>query len=505
MLVCGGQMGNQRDLESKAGRSGKGIPSKSFFLNDREQALSRNLGAVLLDVLREDLGLTGTKDGCREGDCGACMVLLGTPRPEGVRYQTVNSCLLPIGDAAGRHVVTIEGLDRQDPGPVHQALLEEGAIQCGFCTPGLVIALTGFFLSGAPLSATEGIAALGGNICRCTGYVAIRRAIARLCEQFPDLEPAERLSPSARVAALVERRVLPRYFLDVPDRLRGLVQNSAAEASGEESDARSSVLVAGGTDLFVTQADALRGAELTFLSRREDLQEIRLEDDLCCIGAATPLTAIEESPVIRRLLPGLGRHFERIASSPIRNRATVAGNIVNASPAGDLSVMFLALDASVVLALGAGRRTIRLRDFFRSYKVVDMAEEEMIVEINFPIPDAATRFDFEKVGRRVRLDIASVNSALRLRFQDDRIVEAHVAAGSVAPIPLYLRKTSAFLRGRPISAATARAAAAVAGGEISPISDVRGSADYKRALLQRLIPVHFLTMFPERIREEDLG
>jgi len=505
MLVCGDRMGNKSDFKPIAGQSGKSISSKSFFLNDREQALSLNLGTVLLDVLREDLGLTGTKDGCREGDCGACMVLIGTPQPEGIRYQTVNSCLLPIGDTAGRHVVTVEGLDQHDPGPVHQALLEEGTIQCGFCTPGLVIALTGFFLSGAPLSATEGIAALGGNICRCTGYVAIKRAITRLCEQFPDLEPEEGFSPSARVAALVERGVLPRYFLDVPARLRGSIEVRAAETSGEDREARYPVLVAGGTDLFVTQADSLRDAELTFLSRREDLQGVRLEGDLCCIGAATPLAAIEESPVIRRLFPELGRHFGRIASLPIRNRATVAGNIVNASPAGDLSVMFLALDATVVLARGTGRRTIRLRDFFQSYKAVDMAADEMIVEIRFPVPEAATRFDFEKVGRRVHLDIASVNSAIRLRFQDDRIVEAHVAAGSVAPIPLYLRSTAAFLQGQPISAATARAAAAVAGGEISPISDVRGSADYKRALLQRLISVHFLKMFPERIREEDLG
>ncbi|MDP2914286.1 MAG: FAD binding domain-containing protein [Candidatus Aminicenantes bacterium] len=507
-----------------------------FFLNDREQAVSRSRGAVLLDVLREDLGLTGTKDGCREGDCGACLVLLGIPQPDGIRYQTVNSCLLPLGDVAGRHVVTIEGLNQPNINPIQQALLDEGAIQCGFCTPGLVIALTGFLLSGVPLSADNGIAALGGNICRCTGYVSIRRAIARLCEQFRDLEPARELSSSARITALVMRQVLPRYFFDISARLRGLeaaemnprvksgaltrdlnTRLSAAEADpqtkpgapaaapGEEHEARSPILVAGGTDLFVTQADQLRDAELMFLSQREDLQGIRIEDNFCCIRAATPLTAIEASPIIRRLFPDLGRHFARIASLPIRNRATVAGNIVNASPAGDLSVMFLALNATVVLARGKRQRRIWLRDFFRGYKTLDMAADEMIVEIRFPVPDAATRFDFEKVGRRVHLDIASVNSAIQLRVRDDRIVEAHAAAGSVAPVPLYLRNTVAFLQGQPISAATARAAAAVAGSEISPISDVRGSADYKRALLQRLLLAHFLTMFPGRIREEDLG
>jgi xanthine dehydrogenase small subunit len=361
---------------------------------------------VLLDVLRDDLGLTGTKEGCREGDCGACLVLLGSQHPDGISYQTINSCLFPLGDMEGRHVVTIEGLNQPDLSPVQQALFEEGAIQCGFCTPGLVIALTGFLLSGAPLSAADGIAALGGNICRCTGYVSIRRAISRLCEQFSDLEPADGLSPSARIIALVTRQVLPRYFLEIPAGLQDLVQSATAVAPGEEHEVHFPVLVAGGTDLFVTQAEKLHDTAITFLSRREDLQGIRVEDDLCCIRAATPLAAIEASSIIRQMLPDLGRHFARIASLPVRNRATVAGNIVNASPAGDLSVLFLALNATVVLVRGAQRREVLLRDFFRGYKVLDMAADEMIAEIRFPVPDTAARFNFEKVGRREHLDIA---------------------------------------------------------------------------------------------------
>jgi xanthine dehydrogenase small subunit len=477
----------------------------SFFLNDREQTVSRSRGAVLLDVLRDDLGLTGTKEGCREGDCGACLVLLGIPKPEGISYRTVNSCLLPLGEVGGCHVVTIEGLNQPDLSPVQQALVDEGAIQCGFCTPGLVIALTGFLLSGAPLSAAEGIAALGGNICRCTGYAGIRRAITRLCDQFSELEPANKASSPKRIAALVNRGVLPRYFLDIPARLSGPADAAKAEVSGEELETRFAVPVAGGTDLFSTQADELLSAELAFLARREDLLGIRVEDDNCCIGAATPLAEIEASPVLRRLIPGLSRHFAQIGSPAIRNRATVAGNIANASPAGDLSVMFLALNATVVLAQDDKRRSVLLRDFFRGYKVLDKAPDELITEIRFPLPDAATRFHFEKVSRRAHLDIAGVNSAIRLRVEDDCIVEAHVAAGSVAPMPLYLRNTSGFLRGRPVSADTARETATVAGREVSPISDVRGSADYKRALLHSLILAHFLTLFPEHIREEDLG
>jgi xanthine dehydrogenase small subunit len=476
----------------------------TFFLNDREQTISRSPGAVLLDVLRDDFGLTGTKEGCREGDCGACMALLGTLGPDGVIYRTVNSCLLPAGDVAGRHVVTIEGLNQANLSPVQKALVDEGAIQCGFCTPGLVVALTGFFLSGAPLSEADGVASVGGNICRCTGYVPIRRAIARLCGQFSGLGPNVGAPAQALAAKLVEGGILPRYFLDIPARLRR-IEASRVDARAKRRAAHPPVLVAGGTDLFATQADRLHDADLTFLSRRSDLRGVRIDAGLCRVGAATPLSEVETSPDLRRLFPGLGLHFGRIASLPVRNRATIAGNIVHASPAGDLSVMFLALDATLILARGTQKREVKLRDFFKGYKVLDLGPAEMIAEIRFSIPAAATRFHFEKVARREHLDIAGVSSAIRVRVRDERIAEAHVSAGSVAPVPLYLRRTSSFLRGKPISPKTAREAAAAAAGEISTIGDVRGSGEYRRALLPRLILAHFLSLFPDLVREEDLA
>jgi xanthine dehydrogenase small subunit len=410
-----------------------------------------------------------------------------------------------MGEVLGRHVVTIEGLNQAELSPVQKALVDEGAIQCGFCTPGLVIALTSFLLSGAPVSTADGIAALGGNICRCTGYTAIRRAIARLCDRFPDLQPGEKMPAAARVAALVARGVLPGYFLDVPALCFGLGGSGNIETPDVKAAAPPSVLVAGGTDLFVTQAESLQGSAMSFLSRRLDLQGVSVDKNTIRIGAATPVTAIAASSEIGQLVPDLCPYFVRISAQPIRNRATVAGNIVNASPAGDLSVMFLALDATLILGRGEGRREIQLRDFFRGYKVLDLAPDEMILEIRFPVPETGTRFHFEKVARREHMDIASVSSAIRLRVRGDWIVEAHAAAGGVAPVPLYLRRTVAFLQGQSVSEATARTAAELARAEISPISDVRGSADYKRALLGRLVAAHFLVLFPERIREESFA
>jgi xanthine dehydrogenase small subunit len=470
------------------------VAPKSFIINDRERASARSGGTVLLDVLRDDFGLTGTKEGCREGDCGTCVVLLGSPSAEGVRYKLVNSCLLPVGDAVGCHIVTIEGLNQSELSPVQQALVEEGAIQCGFCTPGLVIALTGFLMDGGTISEADGVAALGGNICRCTGHVAIKRAIARLAKRFADLGKGE---PN-RMTALVEQGVLPDYFLDVPERLRRL-------PPAVKSEPVSPTLVAGGTDLFVTQAETLRNVEPEFLSRRADLLGIRIEDGVCRIGAATPLSDIESSPLIRAAVKGFAWHFGRVAAISIRNRSTLAGNIVNASPAADMSIMLLALDATLVLARRRRRRDVPLREFFRGYKVLDLAPDELIAEIRFPVPPANAHFGFEKVARRERMDIASVSSAILLRVQDECIIEAHVSAGSVAPVPLYLRRTSAYLRGKPISGTAAREAAAVAAGEIAPIGDVRGSAEYKRALLPRLIKAHFVALFPGLIGEGDVA
>jgi xanthine dehydrogenase small subunit len=481
------------------------VAAHSFLLNDREVGVSRSAGAVLLDVLRNDLGLTGPKEGCREGDCGACLVLLGTPGPEGISYRAVNSCLLPLGDVAGRHVVTIEGLNQNGLSPVQKALLDEGAVQCGFCTPGLVVALTGFLLGGASLSEAEGIAALGGNICRCTGYASIKRAVARLCGQFAELSAAGGQGKAARIADLIARKVLPPYFLDIPDRLKGLGKTADAAGPLREREEKAPVLVSGGTDLFATQAEELRDAHLSFLSQREDLRVIRVESGLVRIGAATPLSEIESSPLLRRAVPDLVRHLPKVASPPIRHRATLAGNIVHASPAGDMSVMLLALEAIVILIRDKVRREIKLRDLFKSYKVLDMPPDELISEIRFPVPRAGTRFNFEKVARREYLDIAAISSAMKISVADGRIAEAHVSAGSAAPIPLYLKRASAFLEGKPVSAATAREAAAVAGGEISTIDDVRGSAEYRRALLPRLILAHFLALFPDRVREEELA
>ncbi|NJD11138.1 MAG: 2Fe-2S iron-sulfur cluster binding domain-containing protein [Gemmatimonadetes bacterium] len=465
-----------------------GAPTTRFLLNRDEVRVDLPAGTVLLDVLRRERGLTGTKEGCREGDCGACMVLLGEPLDGVIRYRAVNSCLLPLGDAAGRHVVTIEGLRTSALSPAQRAFVEDGATQCGFCTPGFIVSLAGFLLSAPHLTVDAARDALAGNICRCTGYVSIRRALHRICAALPD-----RGSPGApdRLHGLIAGGWIPEHFAEAAARLRTMGGTAVA------APAVTGPLVAGGTDLFVQRAAELLDAAPTFLSRRRELQGIRLEQAVCLIGAATTWSDLEDSPLLRGLLPGIEGHLRLAASRPIRHRATVAGNLVNASPIGDLSILLLALGTFVRLSGRGGARELPLRALFTGYKQLALQDGELVTEVGFDAPPEGAVFSFEKVSRRRHLDIASVNSAMLAVARAGRIESMSLSAGGVAPVPLHLSRASAFLAGAPLDAATLRAAMAVAQEEIAPISDVRGSAGYKRSLLGRLLTAHFLRLAPE--------
>lgn len=461
-----------------------------FILNREDISTSWPPGSVVLDFLRRERRLTGTKEGCREGDCGACMILLGRWDGQRVRYRGVNSCLLPLGDVAGAHVVTIEGLNGQELNPIQKAMVEEGAVQCGFCTPGMIISLTGFFLNAPRPDAKEAVAALDGNICRCTGYPSIKRALERVCREC--VPPAGR---EERIAWLAVSRVVPDYFLEIPARLERL-QGEAGAVRGPAP--RGSRIVSGGTDLMLQKGEEIRDhrEDLFFLSTREDLRGIRLEGNCCRIGAATTVEEMRKSDILRNILPGIDAHLRLFGSTPIRERATPGGNIVNASPIGDLAILFLALDAAVGLRNGDRRRELPLKDFFKGYKELDKAPNELVEWVRFPVPAKNALFNFEKVSRRTHLDIASVNSAMLLELQGDVIRKVHLSAGGVAPVPLYLSGTVEFLRGKSLDARVMGDAAAAAQSEISPISDTRGSADYKRLLLRQLVFAHFITLVP---------
>ncbi len=453
----------------------------SFILNDQLVRTEERPGTVLLEFIRGTACLSGTKEACREGECGACTVLIGTPRPDGTMdYRACASCLLPLGDADGRHVVTVEGLSSGGLTLVQRLIVENSASQCGFCTPGIVLSLTGFCLAGRDLSYDEAVNALDGNICRCTGYASIRNAARALCDGLARIDR----TPARRAEAMIAAGVLPDYFRSIPGRLAELKADPAAAA-------KDAVIVAGGTDLFVQRPEQLRESELCFLSARPELSYVREEAGFINVGGAASIEDFRVSPAVRAHFPSLEADLLLHSSAILRNKATLAGNIANASPIGDATIILLALGARLVITGGRGAREVPLEKFYLGYKKTDLACGELISAIKIPLPRPGSRFHFEKVSNRTTLDIAAVNSAMLLNAGDGgAITDIRVSVGGVGPVPMLLGGLEA-LRGMKPGAEAGEALAAIALKASRPIDDIRGSAEYKRLLAGQLMKAHF--------------
>ena len=425
--------------------------------------------------------MKGTKIGCREGDCGACVVLVGELKNGELEYQSLTSCLTPLANVHNKHVVTVEGINMEELNPIQQAMTDESATQCGFCTPGFVMSFAGFCLSKKEANYENAIAAVDGNICRCTGYKSIERSavkIAKLLESRSDKEPSE---------FVAEHKILPSYFSSIRERLQVL----SSATNGQLQEENIGTFIGGGTDLYVQKHDELKHASNNYLFNHMPLKGITKEGNKCVIGASATVTDLDESPLIQEYFPRLKQYIKLVSSTPVRNIATIAGNFINASPIGDLTIFFLALNATVVLSDGKENRELLLRNLYKGYKILDKRPEEFIEKIWFQLPDKNTFFHFEKVSKRTYLDIASVNSAISITIKNDIIENTFLSAGGVGPIPLFLEKTSGFLKGKNLNEELVQQAIEIAQTEISPISDVRGSEEYKRLLLRQLIKAHF--------------
>ena len=458
-----------------------------FILNNDHIKTTVNAGITLLDFIREHQQLKGTKIGCREGDCGACTVLAGTlQKDKSVAYKTITSCISPLGNAHGKHIVTIEGTNLiNELTTTQKAMVDNHASQCGFCTPGFVVSLTGLALDNKPISYDDGYNAISGNICRCTGYKSIERSVQNIVDRLKNKNSEDHIN------WLIEYNFIPHYFTNIKDRLY------AIKASDHGKTAK---YVAGGTDLYVRYADLLADEKVSLLSSTNELSGISFYKNNCVIGASTTVSDMMYNNAMQVYFPEIQSYLKLVASEQIRNMATIAGNLVNASPIGDMTILFLALNSKITIKNTEGKlRTIRLKDFYKSYKKIDLLEREIIINIAFEVPDNSHLFNFEKVSKRTHLDIASVNSAICLRSDGKVLEDVHLSVGGVAPIPKYLNKTSEFLNHKVINNATLIAANNVLQQEIHPISDVRGSDEYKRLLARQLFFAHFVKLFPKKI------
>lgn len=463
-----------------------------FILNNQLIKTDKPASTTLLDFVRYDENLRGTKIGCREGDCGACTILIGTIKEGKLEYMSATSCLTPLPNVHGKHVVTVEGLNLSDKlNQAQQAMVDCSGTQCGFCTPGFVNSMCGFALTCDKPTIESAISAIDGNICRCTGYKTIERASAILAEKLQSKDKNNSMS------WLVANEFVPDYFLDIEERIKA-IKTEVYNTNGQ-------IPIGGGTDLYVQKHDDLHAYDLDYLFDRSELNGITFNGNTCTLKSAATVTDLMENERLLETIPNWYKHLKLLSSTPIRNIATIAGNIANGSPIGDFTIILLAMKAQLTLTNKNNiSRKLMLKDFYTGYKTFDKKADEIITEIAFELPTNGTQFNFEKVCKRQYLDIASVNTAISISVNENTITEAHASMGGVGPIPKYLAKTCAFLTNKEITVSVVKEAEAILQTELSPISDARGTEAYKRLLGRQLFFGHFIALFPETIKMEDL-
>jgi len=451
----------------------------SFLLNGKSVSVAPKIGSEsLLDYLRLEADLCGTKEGCNEGDCGACTVIVtgqdGVPRP-------MNACILFLPQLQGCSVRTVEGLPGPDGAlhPVQQAMITHHGAQCGFCTPGFVTTMAAAHATGE----TDFDTALAGNLCRCTGYAPIIRA-------------AQAAAHAPVPSWMVERPEAPA--LQSRDDI--FCPRSSDELAQWYARNPEATLIAGGTDvgLWVTKKMQDLGP-IAFVSHAEDLRQIHDEKDSLRIGAAVTITNLMQA--IRPISASLHQLLSRYGSPQVRNAATIGGNIVNGSPIGDGSPALIAMGARLVLRRADERRTVNLEDFFIAYQQQDRRPGEFVESIE--LPKAQDRLRCYKLSKRFDQDISAVCGCFNLEQEAGVITQARIAFGGMAATPARARKTEAALCGQPWSLETFQQASSAMAEDFTPLSDMRASAGYRAQAAGNMLIRYFhdLQETPVNIRE----
>jgi xanthine dehydrogenase molybdopterin binding subunit/xanthine dehydrogenase small subunit len=475
-------------------------PCVLIYLNGKRIAIAGETAfSTLVEYLREQRGLVGTKIGCAEGDCGACTVLVGVPEDGTIRYRPSASCIRPLYQLDGTHIVTIEGLTPVGgQSPIQRAMIEHHGSQCGFCTPGFVVAMEAAFEHGAPADEDDLRTGLAGNLCRCTGYVPILDAGMSVAADRAERQPLSSLYPSremyeelaARGSAPLRIEASQRVFFR-PHRLEDAVAFRARHPD--------SIIVSGGTELGVQRNK--RGLEPTTILSLAGLGELaKISRDGNVLSVGANVTWRQLQAFSRDTLPEIHALTLRFGSPQIRNVATLVGNIAHGSPVADSLCLLLIVGAQLELIGARGTRRVGIDGFYRGPKQTVLAADEFITWVLIPLPPRDEIVKLYKISKRKEMDVSTFRAAIRVARKGDTIGSAAIAYSGVGPTARRLPQTEAFLAGRPFSEATFREAGKRARAEVEPISDVRGSRDFRLQLAENVL-LKFYDQVSELVRE----
>ncbi|MBU2677152.1 MAG: xanthine dehydrogenase small subunit [Gammaproteobacteria bacterium] len=450
---------------------------------------------TVLQFLREDLRRKGTKEGCAEGDCGACTVVVAEVNRDDLSLKAVNSCIQFLPTIDGKELITVESLS--PPGsklhPVQRAMVQQHGSQCGFCTPGFVMSLFALYKSNASPSRQDIDDALAGNLCRCTGYRPIIAAAESMYSEANGDSHADWLrqpagaqrKPSDRVARLTSLARSDGLEIEHAGRrfYAPLDIDSLARLYARNSDA---TILAGGTDVGLWVTKQHRDLEtVIYTGRVAELNALSVSSTHIEAGAAVTFTDV--MPVIVGEYPGLDELFRRFASPPIRNAATLGGNIANGSPIGDSMAALMVVGASLVLRSGSATRELPLDAFYHDYQVNDLAPGEFLVSVRIPVSDPNAIVRSQKWSKRFDQDISAVCTAYCLELDGNTVKHFRMACGGLAPVVKRAAKCEQALTGKPWNEKSIEQACIALAADFSPISDMRASADIRLRAVQNLL------------------